>query len=350
MLFCQKCGAEVSGEAIYCYKCGVKLERMHPIIESAEPSLSNEKKALPNDKGAKVSDKAKKNKTGISRSFVNLLLILALVGSSAAVFVPMFAGHEVPTNHLVGVAFWIGVTSAVWARRHGKSGWGYFTLALVVGFVALVTLDVFVGRHTGRLEVRRIENDIVYQAIAKYDPESHMLLVSALKDGVRKQETYDQLLVRISPILQKSTLRFFPKASDRSLLKFVTTQTVIMEGLQGKQSDDCYLFAIGRRSVTSMQLSTETRQMINESVAAIIESGSSSGKRVVDERKAQSLLDKVIVVLRAKHGQDVNLLDNPAAEGISKAKVCALVISMNREILGLSESEAALLLRYIRFN
>ncbi len=115
MPYCQKCGSEVSGEMVFCTKCGAALRVEKPPLEVAPvPAPSRAEKAEKREKGEKT-EKAEKTEKQEKRGF-------GIIGPLAGGLILILAGF----------LFYLAVTGYLERQIIGP------LLLIVVGAIILV--------------------------------------------------------------------------------------------------------------------------------------------------------------------------------------------------------------------
>ena len=92
MKFCTKCGAPMNDDALFCPKCGTKVEE---VVEEKLPTQPVEKKSAPNEEVPKTNVKVKGARLSIHEQPVKQFLPvpLALIGCSIALWIVNALGN-----------------------------------------------------------------------------------------------------------------------------------------------------------------------------------------------------------------------------------------------------------------
>ena len=141
MYYCPECGSEVANTAKFCSNCGNRLKNDETLGDDRESitqgNLGNG--AVPIDQIKAIPIK----KQSIQSNVLYVLVLFALVGAVAAYAIPALTGTTMPPAHTVGLMFWVGIATAVIAKRKGKSGWLWFFIGfLPIAFSIMIILVI----------------------------------------------------------------------------------------------------------------------------------------------------------------------------------------------------------------
>jgi len=145
-VYCSECGSEVANAAKFCSNCGNRLKNNEAFEDDYESITQDD-----SGNGALPSDQTKATPTKKPSTLWHVLYILvlfALVGALAAYAIPALAGTTMPPTHTVGLMFWVGLATAVTAKRKGKSGWlwffiGFLPIAFSIMFILAILSRMF---------------------------------------------------------------------------------------------------------------------------------------------------------------------------------------------------------------
>jgi hypothetical protein len=129
-VYCTNCGNQSMESEKYCGKCGSMIEKnviiapAEVVVQSTETSPRME---LPQEQ---VHTK--------KYTIWFVIVIIALIGSLSAVIIPELIGKRANGTMFFGLAFWIGVATALYGKRKGKSGLRWFFIGFIgIGFAVV---------------------------------------------------------------------------------------------------------------------------------------------------------------------------------------------------------------------
>ena len=140
-MYCPECGSEVANTAKSCSNCGKRLKNDEVFGDEQESITESNsgKDALPSDQVKAVPIKKQSTLSNVWY----MLVLFALVGALAAYAIPALAGTTMPPAHTLGLMFWVGIATSVFARRKGKSGWLWFFIGfLPIAFSIMIILAI----------------------------------------------------------------------------------------------------------------------------------------------------------------------------------------------------------------
>jgi hypothetical protein len=156
---------------------------------------------------------------------------------------------------------------------------------------------------------------------------------------------------------RSKTLSLFPSLFKRRAEGFI--QWIYIEGcalramwmaiLETKKNDACFKFVhpeieggIDVTNIFSKELQKKNLASLNEIVKS-----STSEKQLPSQEEIMPTLEAVILKLVEKYGDDINMLDNPAAENVDRRKICSLTKDLYLNILELPRNQSVPLLRWM---
>lgn len=146
---------------------------------------------------------------------------------------------------------------------------------------------------------------------------------------------------------------YIGSASDDSVVAFIGVFLKQMEGLHPTESDSCYynMFpAEGASPGLSMHLDAQSNQDAMTVMGRIIQSSVHNPQPLPDSAKAGTLLATVIADLGKVYGNELTLLQQKPKDTAGREKVCAISISLYKDLQNLPERDASALLRYLLAN
>ena len=143
MKFCTKCGAPMNDDALFCPKCGTKVEE---VIEEKSTTQPVEEKSVPNEETPKINAKVKGVRVSIHEQPVKQFLPvpLALIGCSIVLWIVNAVGNTsgitrvMPLLIFMLLSGFLGVMSLIRAintikrQLYFKSALSFVLFALLV--------------------------------------------------------------------------------------------------------------------------------------------------------------------------------------------------------------------------
>lgn len=366
--FCPRCGEKVMPDAAFCVHCGFRI--------SADPSIAvepnrNDDAAPGKEEHPAIAPAGQKGGTfdplrflrrspssetttgepAVRRTPVRPVLFygfmsLMLIGSGAAVFIPIAAGSPATGQMYSNLAFVVGFSTYLIGRRRGNKKMFAFIYG-IVGFVVTFALigmsDGFVNRDRYQLEKTFLENP----------------MLAALKDADRK--TYDELLYRVvrktrdskdndsvrgvmrtevGPVIN----RYLRRTTDAALVNFYQAQLRQLNRLRSVGPERCYQAGIGNYTPwPSADIKPEYIRDSLDAIAIVIRAGIGRSDQAINPANAQASLDLAYTIAERQLGSDahlLNLIHDPKAQS-NYVGACKAVIALYQSVLALPPTEAA---------
>jgi hypothetical protein len=200
---------------------------------------------------------------------------------------------------------------------------------------------------------RQLRELSFYREFAEVEPQTYEKIRVIASDAVMKGEGANMIAGRISPLVAGIIPKYVGTASDQSVIEFIDVASRAVEELRGNQSDACYYFLFpheeGATNAASY-LKEKTSQQMLEAMTNVVHSAVHSPQQLPNAAKAQGLLITVVDRLRKNYGNDLLVLQQKPRDQAGRRKVCAITISLYKNVEDLPRSDAGLLLRYLLAN
>ena len=259
---------------------------------------------------------------------------------------------------LVAVA--VGAVSAAlgWAvaRWSGPAGTTRYRAVMLASFLAFLTLgsSVLVPRARSWQQERDVEDMLhtepLFAAVLENEPSLRETLRAALLTAFRVGPKSEALLVG-QRLLSPQLWRYVPRASDAAALALGRALVGALARLQARDPQQCYRFlypaVAGPGSVTAQDQILSAQDQILPAWRAVVASARDGSAEPLDRRAAAKRLVAVYGRLRELHGANVDVLENPQAPGVDRARVCAMTIALYAELVGLPPGTAGPTLRHV---
>jgi hypothetical protein len=144
-MYCANCGKKMNDSDKYCASCGKEI--ISSPAEEKKPSAETQEVSIPSDVSPETG--ASGQETYVKPKQVSVLWVIVaavgLIGALAAILIPAFLGSTIPPSSYFGMSVWIGIFTALYGKRKGKSGWRWFfigflgigfTLAFLISFMS----------------------------------------------------------------------------------------------------------------------------------------------------------------------------------------------------------------------
>jgi hypothetical protein len=231
----------------------------------------------------------------------------------------------------------------------GRNSGAAFAAAAVIG--GLLGSQVAAPRVHAWWEVRNAESTLleqrVYRVIQKYEPATYAKLLAEYKLAAQDKSRLAKFLSIVIAEVGTVTAKRMSTASDEALLPFTREMVANMRALQPK-GDSCFRFLFPQVSGpvdTGQFFGQEAQQRSLDVLAAVIESSAVNPTPPPPPTEMQLKLAPILSAMFQEFGADTQMLADPGAPGVDRAKVCAITISLYERILRLPERDAALVMR-----
>lgn len=234
---------------------------------------------------------------------------------------------------------------------------------IVRGAVFVVLMLVLVGSSTlhitprlkawagGASAMAQLERTPTFAAIKQHHPEVFARIKASVEEAARSGAKDEALGGAARQHVMKLVERQLPRASDESVATYLQVTMGIAATLQRKDPALCFAMfhPQGTEGVMDMLklVSPEQKKADLDALADVIRSAATAPQPVPKEAEVAQDLQLAVNALVARHGQDVAMLQNPAAPGVSKAKVCAMTIDMGNSILAMPPQRSGKLWRHL---
>lgn len=219
---------------------------------------------------------------------------------------------------------------------------GKFALlaALLFAILYVGSTRVVLPGLTGSRMARTLAEEQPYTAIKQYDKAAWEALSKQLDEYERQGRTPDEVKVMLRGTVEALLERKLPDASDEATVKYVGITMDEMEALQQRSGELCYQFVFpqpGSFTPITPYIPQSLARADVEAFAEVIRTASTAPNPVhlTEGQLAKGPIPQVMQTLQGSYGNDIALLQNPAAATTPAArqKVCAMTISLYREIL-----------------
>ncbi len=240
--------------------------------------------------------------------------------------------------------------------QKGNFGWRHLSFVCWqwrVVFLLMVTLTGLSLTGCGireRINQDRAETILkkgkVYQVLAQQEPETYQKIVTEATDSISMGETEETLASRLRPLVMAVLPKYFSRCSDKALVNYLQVTIKELEQVLAKDPDAAFalMFPTPENAATNLTRNIDRTilESEQEALAQVIQSGNQPETIPINRERAQENLIPIVRRLQEQHGPDtVDLLENPTAPGIDKARVCRILIDLYREILSLPQENSA---------
>jgi hypothetical protein len=244
-----------------------------------------------------------------------------------------------------------GVASLVTIKS--KNSRGLFTVITVVLFFVLRALSdkTILPRARDWQTDRQLRELPFYRDLAEVDPQTYEKVRVVTSDSVRKGDGADVIASRIMPIVEGTVPKYIGTASDDSVIAFIHVAIRQVEALQNLHSDACYYFLFPHEQGAPLgitnSLDQKSRDESIDMLGRIVHSAVHTPQPLPDAGRAEMLLAPVIGRLRDEFGNDLLLFQQKPTDTVGRQKVCAITVTLYKNIEALPQHDASLLLRHL---
>ena len=247
-----------------------------------------------------------------------------------------------------GLAGLIAMLVAGSPKERGGAYAGVFVVAfLVLNFISRQYI-------LPRIEANSAESQLLeipaFVAIKKYDSKTFYSLLGELKQGLKDGKSEIELIAIIRGQMTAIVASRLPTASDEAVVAYIKVMITELHELNQAGGDLCYryLFPTAATPFDPRQnLSKETQQADLAALADVIRTSATDPQPKPPEDLVAPKLQPIVAELNGQYGSDLQMLQNPAAPGVDKTKICAISTSLYEKILRLPASDSGKVLRYM---
>jgi len=236
---------------------------------------------------------------------------------------------------------------------HQKSS-GRAALGAIFGFALLTAAIGFQAQRLAKPYLARQQADQalqgpLFRALQQYEPGTYQTirftLIEGIKSGKKPEEVGPVMHVLMSRVAEKYVL----KASDRALCDYMRVTMDEIEEASRKDPGAGYaiMFPSSGEYALGDYVSKATLDRDRDLLAQVITTGAQNQATPLDESAARKMLTKLQKQLRARFGDDVEVLTHGWRPDVDKKKFCEVSVAMYRSVLELPTNEAAQVLRLV---
>ena len=225
-------------------------------------------------------------------------------------------------------------------------------IATVLLFFALQTLSKLVVLP--RIRAAEVDRQLralpFYRDIAESDPQTYEKVRIVIYDSVSKGQGVDAVTNRIAPIVNSTIPKYIGRASDESVEAFIGIATLDVQELLRMPSDACYHFLFPQEKEAppvSSYFDKKSLADMLDVLGRIVHSSVHTPQALPDTEKAQALLVPLIDQLEKEYGNDLLLINQKPPDIAQRRKVCAMTVSLYKNIGTLPQIDASVLTRYL---
>lgn len=191
----------------------------------------------------------------------------------------------------------------------------------------------------------------LFSTLKLYHPNTYAQIVSNLRAALHQGRSQAELRERLFPLVQSAFQRRLPYASDLALRGFVGVLLDQMSVLYSVKPALCYEYVFaegqGRTFDPRRYFSKELQQREYSVMAEVIRSAAEQRYRPPTAEQIERQQAIIFGELSERHGNDIQMLFEPARGNVDKTKMCELTQDLYQTILRFSERESGALLRYM---
>lgn len=196
---------------------------------------------------------------------------------------------------------------------------------------------------------RQIRQSGLYPEIAESDPQTYEKLKEVVLEGARNGDSAGVIESKISPIVMATLPRYVPKASDESVITFISLTTGELKELNRADPDACYQFLFPQKfsspSITIQNMDETTRTKLLQAMAGLVHSATHNPQPLPDKDESEALLKPISSELAQRYGTDIFLLQRTPKDRSERGKLCSLVTDLYEQVLKLPPRQSSEVLR-----
>lgn len=255
-----------------------------------------------------------------------VLVVIAMIGTYAAVLMPALTGSRSDATGMLGCVFWTGLFFFLIWKRSERTPWIGAAIGAVLGLAFVFITDVLALRSTS-LEL----DGVVFSAVDAFDPAAGAAL---------RQIRSNEALVKqqLQPLLALAV----QTASDDAVLEFSDAQRALFEPSTPAGLNRCAAAASGRAAASSSALSRSETEKIAAAMAKLFHSASRNRTAAtIDIARLQEIVQPIYA-----SADPTNVLQDPAQfRSLPEPQQCAIYLRLRDGIRALPE--AAMAFRHI---
>lgn len=259
----------------------------------------------------------------------------------------------------IGLAGLSGAVAAAMASllvRNPKEKRAAYTVVVVICFVVLQGLSrefIFPDLNAWN-QARKAESALLeipaFQAIKQYDPTTYKILLSDLKGSLREGLDESQVIGMVRGHIAGLVQRRLPSASDEAVVSYINVMVTEIREIGSHGGDLCYRFLFPQQSAPvgwHKYFSKQTQEADLAALAQVIRTAAENPQTIPREADVMPTLEPIFVDLANEYGNDIDMLQNPSAPTVDRAKICSMTADLYSRILQLSKHESSKVLRFL---
>lgn len=214
-----------------------------------------------------------------------------------------------------------------------------------LGLVTLLRVAMPAVRHwqNERRVDELLRTDSFFSTVVADQPEVRGPLRAALVEAYDSGRAEDALLFAHT-VLGPLYPAYLARGSDAAAVGFARSMVANLVALSAQGTDDCYRALFPRVDGPPQRTAREANDRMADAMRQLV----ASARESVQARPPRpEALTPVYASLRARHGSQLALVQNPEAADVDRRLVCAVFTDLYQEVLRLPEPEAAGALRHL---
>lgn len=260
-------------------------------------------------------------------------------------------------NVAVGVT--CGVLAAVVATtivRDRKENKRRYSIVFVVTMVVLLAIarEFVTPQLQASYAASTLDNSLAgnpaFAAIKQYDAPTYSRILTEIKAAISRGQSEAEATIAVRNNITTLVQQRLPRASDEAAAAYMRVMVQEMTELNKHGADTCYRFLFpqaGQPIDMNRFVPESIKQADLAALGEIIRSSATAPQAVPTEADVSPFLEPIVEDLARRYGQDMVVLQAPAAPGVDKAKVCLMTIAMYDRILQLPPAQGGKLVRFM---
>ena len=223
-------------------------------------------------------------------------------------------------------------------------------VSCVLIFAGLGRALVLPAVHRFQVE-RSLQGLSFFSELRKADPATTELIVDEVTKAMDRPGGKGEIREKVSKIVADFFPRNVGRASDDSVIQFITLQSNLTHRLEKDSPEACYDMLYPQKArqpgLLGRVVRGEEQAAILDAMAKVIGSAAQQPQAPADAQQGEALLAGVMRPVVEQFGEDLKLLDLNSLNVDQKRTVCAINTTILRTALQLSPQESSLLLRHM---
>lgn len=231
-----------------------------------------------------------------------------------------------------------------------------YGVVFVVAFVFLNTLarENILPTLNNYYEAEKAEETLLkipaYQELKQHDPNTYQVMLSGLREGLRKGSSEEELIAQVKTNLGPLIEKRVPYASDQAVVTYMGVVVKELRELNRQDPSLCYRFLFPQQYGAINPQKYLSKQLLSADLAAlaeVIRTSATDPQPAPTEQDVAADLEIVVGQLQEQYGDSVSVLQNPQNPSVDKRVACGMIADLYTRVLELPSPRGGRLLRFM---